>query len=115
MALLFGSMARGQSRVDSDIDIALLAPGADLLAIAAQLMDATGREVDVVSLDDATIPLLEELLRDGIVIHEGRPGAAARWRFHAALTLETDGPGYRRMRDAFLERLAASGAPRAGA
>ena len=54
------------------------------------------------SLDDVTIPLLGELVRDAIVVHEGRPHAHARWRSHALSALETDGPWYRRMRDAFL-------------
>jgi len=108
LALLFGSTARGQARADSDVDVAVHAPSADLLELAARISDATAREVDIVALADATLPLLEELVRDSIVIHEGRPGAAARWRFHALLTLETDGPIYRRMRDAFLAKLASA-------
>ena len=107
LALLFGSTARNQAGPDSDVDVAVLAPGADLLALAARISEATEREVDIVDLDLATIPLLEELVKDALVIHEGRPGASASWRFHALLALETDGPGYRRMRDAFIARLAA--------
>ncbi len=116
LALLFGSAARGQARDDSDLDVAVYAPGADLLELAARLTEAAAKEVDIVSLEDLPLPLLEELVKDAIVIHEGRPGAAARWRVHALWTLETDGPGYRRMRDAFIARLAGnSGPPRPGA
>ncbi len=106
LALLFGSEARGTAGPASDVDVAVLAPGVDLLTLAAQFREAVNREVDVVSLEDVNIPLLMELVRDAIVVHEGVRGASATWRFHALLTLETDGPWYRRMRDAFLARLA---------
>jgi hypothetical protein len=53
-----------------------------------------------------TIPLLGELVRDAIEVHEGQPSAHARWRSHALTTLETDGPWYRRMRYAFIAQLA---------
>jgi predicted nucleotidyltransferase len=106
LALLFGSEARGTADEDSDVDVVVLAPGVDLLALAATLRTALDREVDLVSLEDVTIPLLGELVRDAIVVHEGQPSAHARWRSHALTTLETDGPWYRRMRDAFIAQLA---------
>ncbi len=107
LALLFGSFARGQQTDRSDLDVAVHAPGTDLLELGARLVDASGREVDLIALSDADIPLREELVRDAVVLHEREPGAATRWRFHTMLELETDGPWYRRMRDAFLARLAA--------
>jgi predicted nucleotidyltransferase len=106
LALLFGSRARGTAGPASDVDVAVLAPGVDLLDLAAVLRQATGRDVDLVALEDATIPLLEELVRDAVVVHQGQRGAAAQWRSSALLALETDLPWYRRMRDAFLARLA---------
>lgn len=109
VAVLFGSVARGVHGPGSDVDVAVLAPGVDLLALAADLGAALGRDVDVVSLVDAPIPLLEEVLRDGIVVHEARRGAAAQWRASMLGQLETDRPGYARMRDAFLRRVAARG------
>jgi predicted nucleotidyltransferase len=51
LALLFGSRARGSARVSSDVDVALLAPGADLLEIGALLSRATRQEVDLLSLE----------------------------------------------------------------
>jgi uncharacterized protein len=107
LALLFGSRARGRARPGSDADVAVLGRGLDLLELAADLSAAAHVEVDVVSLEDPGYPLLNALLRDSIVLHEGERGAAATWRSHALLDAELDRPGYERMRDAYLKRLAA--------
>lgn len=109
VALLFGSRARGRARADSDVDVAVLAPGADLLGLAAELSLALDLEVHVADLEDASIPLLQAIVRDGIVVHEGRRGGAARWRSHALTTLETDGPWYEQMSEAWLRRVAERG------
>jgi predicted nucleotidyltransferase len=73
MAVLFGSMARGEERAESDLD--LLVSLADDRAvrradIAALLRDALGRSVQVVSLRDASgsPALLADVLRDGRVL-----------------------------------------------
>jgi uncharacterized protein len=102
VAVLFGSQARGSARVDSDVDVAVDAPGVDVLALGATLACALGREVDVVTLEDAPISLVEHLVRDGIVVHQGYPGAGALWRSHTLATLETDRPWLSRMCDAWL-------------
>ena len=110
LALLFGSCAKGTARPDSDVDVAVeTAPGLDILTLGSLLSRALGREVDVVSLENAGIPLLEEVIRDGVVAHEGSPGAHARWRTRTLLTLETDRPWFARMRDAWLRRVATRG------
>jgi predicted nucleotidyltransferase len=106
LALLFGSSARGRARSDSDVDVAVLGRDLDLLALAADLADAVKGQVDVVDLAQAGYPLTQALLRDGIVLHQGTPGAAAAWRTRAILETETDRPWFERMRDAFLKRLA---------
>ena len=106
LALLFGSRARGRARPGSDADVAVLGRNLDLLGLASQLSLAAGVEVDVVSLEDPGYPLLNALLRDSVVLHEGEPHAAAAWRSRALLDAETDRPGWERMRDAFLKRLA---------
>jgi predicted nucleotidyltransferase len=109
LALLFGSCARGEGRPDSDADVAILGSDLDLLGLAADLSAAAGREVDVVDLAQAGYPMLRALLRDGIVFHEGHPGAGADWRTRAILETETDRPWFERMRDAYLEHLAEGG------
>jgi len=102
VAVLFGSQARGSARPDSDVDVAVDAPGVDVLALSASLAGALGREVDVVLLEEAPISLVEHVVRDGIVVHEGYPGAGARWRSQTLATLETDRPWLSRMCDAWL-------------
>lgn len=109
LALLFGSRARGRAQPSSDIDLAIDAPGVDLQALAGALSLELGGEVDIVALRDATIPLLEGLICDGILVHEARPGTAATWRSKALVELETDRPWYRRMRDAWIARVAERG------
>jgi predicted nucleotidyltransferase len=106
LALLFGSSARRRALPDSDVDVAVLGRDLDLLALAADLADAVKSQVDVVDLAQAGYPLTQALLRDGIVVHQGAPGAAADWRTRAILETETDRPWFERMRDAYLRRLA---------
>jgi predicted nucleotidyltransferase len=108
-AILFGSQARGRARPDSDVDVAVLAPAVDLLQLAADLGAALGKGVDVVELDLAFVPVVAEVIDHGIVVHEGVRGAAASWRARALCDLEIDLPWYRRMRDAWLARVAERG------
>jgi predicted nucleotidyltransferase len=109
VALLFGSQARRTAREDSDVDLAIVGQGVDVLELRNELSQALGREVDVVHLTDPGIPLLEAVIRDGVVVHEAIPGCAAMWRSRALATLETDRPWFARMRDAWLRRVAEQG------
>jgi predicted nucleotidyltransferase len=109
LALVFGSRARGTASPTSDVDIAVWAPGLDLLGLGADLSRAAGLEVDVVPLEGVGVPLLARIVREGILLHEARPGTAAVWRAHALADLETDGPWFARMRDAWLARVATRG------
>jgi len=109
LALLFGSQARGEAQASSDIDLAVWAPGVDLLELGAELSTALRQEVDIASLEAPTIPLLEQLIRESIVVHEAIDGTAATWRSRALASLETDRPWYARMRDAWLRRVAEQG------
>jgi predicted nucleotidyltransferase len=115
LAVLFGSEARGTARDDSDVDVAVDAPGGDEIALAAELCDALGREVDVVSLGDASIPLLHAIVRDGVVVTRrgggrGRCGGRTRWRRWRSICPGTGGwptrwwRGWRRGRRGLGER-----------
>jgi predicted nucleotidyltransferase len=107
LAVVFGSVARGCERADSDVDLAVIAPGVDTLDLAAALSLALAREIDVVDLAEPGYPLLKSIVRDGIVVHEGHRGAGAQWRSRAIASLETDRPWFERMRDAYLATLSA--------
>jgi len=106
LALLFGSHARDCARPNSDVDVAVEAPEVDLGMLAADLSQAVGLEVDVVDLREAGYPLLKAVLRDGHPVHQGQRGALGSWRSRAISQVEFDRPGFERMRDGFLRKLA---------
>ncbi len=69
LALVFGSVARGAQRADSDLDIAVaareaLTPG-EKMDIMAALAEKTGRPVDLIDLNAVTEPLLSQIVRHG--------------------------------------------------
>jgi predicted nucleotidyltransferase len=107
LAILFGSTARGTDRPDSDVDVAVLARDLDTLALASDLTRALRREVQVVELDAVGFPMLQAIVRDGVVVAEHERGCAARWRSRALVDLENDRPWFERMRDAYIGHLAA--------
>ena len=109
LALLFGSRARGTATADSDVDLAVDAPGLPLEELSGELSALLGLTVDVLALRGMIIPLLEAVVRQGVVVFEARSGLAASWRSRALAELETDLPWYRRMRDAWLGRVAERG------
>lgn len=76
-AYLYGSTARGESRADSDVDVAVLfreTPPATLeglgLEIAGEIERALGKRADIVVLNRAAPDLVHRVLRDGVLIHE---------------------------------------------
>lgn len=109
LALLFGSQATQTSTAQSDVDLAVLGSPIDPLLLTAELSQACHRDVDIVSLDNPTFALLEEVVRDGIVICEDANHAYSTWRSHALSSLELDRPWYNRMRDAWLKGVAERG------
>lgn len=70
LALVYGSVARGTPRPDSDLDIAVAsARGAltedERMDIIGALAQETGRPVDLIDLQAVSPPLLSEILRHG--------------------------------------------------
>ncbi len=69
LAILFGSLAQGRERADSDLDIAVAADrpltATRRLELIQALAAATGRPVDLVDVAGVGEPLLGEILRHG--------------------------------------------------
>lgn len=69
VAIVFGSLASGRQRPDSDLDLAVRGPqaldAATRLALIAELAGATGRPIDLVDLRRVGEPLLGQVLRHG--------------------------------------------------
>ena len=72
--LVFGSHARGTARPDSDVDVAIGVAGRarldahDLGDLTSRIEQATGRDVDLVVLHEAGIPLAFRVFREGIEV-----------------------------------------------
>lgn len=88
LAMMFGSVARGEARANSDIDVAVLADHTlnahERIRLIESIAQATGRAVDLVDLTTAGPPLLGEILRDGIQLL-GCPAELAKLATRAAL------------------------------
>jgi len=87
---LFGSVARGEAGLDSDMDVAVLygrsvEPGlAGLkLALAGDLEARVGRPVDLVVLDNQPPDLVHRVLRDGLIVVENNRSARIRFEVNA--------------------------------
>jgi predicted nucleotidyltransferase len=83
---LFGSVARGEARPDSDVDVAVLYRG-ELprtleglpLELEGELERLLRRPVDVIALNRAPLDLVHHVLHEGVLIAE--PDRSARIRF----------------------------------
>ena len=73
-AILFGSYARGEATITSDIDLMIIGGTAfdptDIFAIAEDLHQLSGKNVDVYEINeiDKTSPLYESIVKDGILL-----------------------------------------------
>lgn len=69
LAVLFGSVATGHERADSDLDIAVAAKQAlvaeEKIALIVALAELTGRPVDLIDLKVVSEPLLGQIVRYG--------------------------------------------------
>jgi predicted nucleotidyltransferase len=117
LAVLFGSVASGRERPDSDLDVGVLLdrdePGA-LAALRVRLERETRRVVDLIDLKSAPPLLRMEIGRRGRVLLEREEGAWALFRAHAMIDWWDWEPTARMMRETAARRLreeAARGAP----
>ncbi len=69
MAILFGSMATGQVKYDSDVDLAVAAGHPldleEKMVLMEELAEITGRPVDLIDLKTVGEPLLGQILTRG--------------------------------------------------
>jgi len=69
LAIVFGSIARGEARRDSDIDLAVQLPTPldveQKMQLIADIAAMTGRPVDLVDLRTVGEPLLGQILKHG--------------------------------------------------
>lgn len=72
LAILFGSLAAGKARADSDLDIAVQLDhpmnAEEKISLIETLAEYTGRPVDLIDLWTVGEPLLGQILRHGIRI-----------------------------------------------
>lgn len=70
LAILFGSVAAGTARTDSDLDLAVDAgqplTASDKMSLISELAESTGRPVDLVDIQTAGEPLTGQILKYGI-------------------------------------------------
>lgn len=88
MAYVFGSVANGSARPDSDIDLAVLANHVltvnEKIQLVESVAQATGRPVDLIDLRTAGHPVLGEILHKGQRLW-GDAGTHARLASRAAI------------------------------
>ena len=69
LAVLFGSVASGRQRPDSDLDIAVAAKQVltveEKIALVGALAECTGRTIDLIDLNVVSEPLLGQIVRHG--------------------------------------------------
>lgn len=85
-AYVFGSIARGSHRRESDVDVGILyrrEPPRTLqglgIDLGYDLQEAIGRPVQVVVLNRAPADLVHRVLRDGVLVAEGDRRARVRF------------------------------------
>ena len=88
---LFGSVARGESRPGSDLDVAVLlepAPARGTYAslrldLRAEIETELGQEIDFVVLNHAPPDLVHRVLRDSVLVIEPDPSSRVRFEVRA--------------------------------
>ena len=108
LAVLFGSMARGTTTPGSDVDVGILfaADSTDARRLAgAALGRAVMRDLDVVSLEEASPHLRFEIARDGRPLFQADPHVWSEFRARAMLDWWDWAPTARKIHTAAAQRL----------
>ncbi|NJL27919.1 MAG: nucleotidyltransferase domain-containing protein [Thermoanaerobaculia bacterium] len=108
LAVLFGSVARGRSGPQSDLDLGVqLDPDTpqERRRIEVLAARATRRQTDVVFLDDAPPLLRFQIARDGRVLVEHQPRAWPRFKEKAMTDWWDWAPTARKINAIYLRRL----------
>jgi len=90
-AWLYGSLARGDARHDSDVDLAVLFAAhlkTDRRRVLHEIeraaaMALAARDVSLVDLENAPLLLRHRVLRDGVLLAEADPAARSRFAARA--------------------------------
>jgi predicted nucleotidyltransferase len=86
LAILFGSIARGKTRPDSDIDIAIVTDTPvfnvpdmymNFMASFEDIENYYRRNIDLIEINSTNIALLKHILMDGLALYE------YRWHYYA--------------------------------
>jgi uncharacterized protein len=86
LVVAFGSVARGQARPDSDVDVGVWGGGFwGQLAIGTDIGRRIDKEPHVVDLAVASEWLRFQIARDGFLLYEGKPGAWNEFKAQAML------------------------------
>lgn len=107
LAAAFGSVARGEERPGSDLDLGLLLDPDSLSLrreIEVALSRAARREVDFVYLNEAPPLLRFEIARDGVLLLERCPGDWPDFKAHAMIDWWDWAPTARMITRTILER-----------
>lgn len=71
--LLFGSVARGEDKAESDIDLACVGvPSVRFFEAFGKLLFVSGRDVDLIDLDEAKESLRKRIEKEGVLLYEER-------------------------------------------
>lgn len=107
--VLFGSVAEGRFSGLSDIDLAVRGlSDRDALIVAKLVESQTGRSVDIVFIERASLPLLYEALAAGVFL-AGDYDAFIEDKWRALMLLLDYAEAYWRMHNAYFERVISHG------